>query len=188
MAIPSSAYVPIGVIVAAIIGGGITFIVTVLAKDQKTSEFRQEWIDALRNDLAEMISLFSVLSDTFRLMSKAGRTEDEIFKKLTENNDIFCKLEMVNARIKLRINPTEHKKLLNAILRLREYIGSEQKGNSKIADGLVDEMVKESQVVLKNEWNRVKRGEPLFVVTEVVSLLLLGAAFLLGVWYALGTW
>ena len=45
MDIPSPAYVAIGAIFAAIIAGGISFIIAVISKDQKTSEFRQEWIN-----------------------------------------------------------------------------------------------------------------------------------------------
>lgn|SRR6266446_644807 len=56
MNIPSSAYPAIGAVMAAIIAAGISFLVTVLAKEQKTSEFRQAWIDALRKDLSEFIA------------------------------------------------------------------------------------------------------------------------------------
>ena len=41
MDIPASAYPAIGAVTAAIIAGGISFVVTVLAKEQKISEFRQ---------------------------------------------------------------------------------------------------------------------------------------------------
>ena len=186
MTIPSSAYEPIGAIAAAIVVGGISFIISVLAKDQKTSEFRQEWIDGLRNDIAELISLFFVISDIVRIEIGVGKTKEEIIAHLTEKDEHFCKLEMVYARIKLRINPHEHIKLLSALSAIKGYFGSNQILDSKVAESLVDELVKESQMILKREWKRVKRGEPVFVATKVVSLLILITALSLGAVYARG--
>jgi hypothetical protein len=48
-------YGAIATTVAAIIAGTIAFLSTILAKEQKTSEFRQNWIDALREDIADFV-------------------------------------------------------------------------------------------------------------------------------------
>ncbi len=184
MDIPSPAYAAIGTISAAIIAGGISFISTVLAKDQKTSEFRQAWIDGLRNDIAELISLFILMTGTVQVMSRQGKTPTEIDDRLAQKDDALCKLEMVYARIKLRINPSEHIKILSALSALQTYAGSEQKHDAEVADALVDDLVKESQLVLKREWKRVKSGELAFKLTKWVSLLvLIGAVVYLGVEY-----
>jgi hypothetical protein len=39
----------------ALAGSAVTYIGLLISKESKTSEFRQEWIDALRNDIAEQI-------------------------------------------------------------------------------------------------------------------------------------
>ncbi len=185
MDIPPSAYAAIGAITAAMVAGGISFIVSVLAKDQKTSEFRQAWIDALRDDLAELISLFFVISDMVREMMRQGKEEREITTLLFEKDESFYKLEMVTARIRLRINPSEHNNLLSTIFALKAYFRSGQMLlDSKAAEVRVDELINERQLILKREWKRVKRGEQGFVATKWMSLLILVTALFLGIAYA----
>ena len=52
-AIPDAA---IGAIAAASIAGLLAFLGLIIAKENKTSEFRQAWIDSLRLDLSKLIS------------------------------------------------------------------------------------------------------------------------------------
>lgn len=184
MDIPAPAYATIGAISAAIIAGGISFLIAVLSKDQKTSEFRQAWIDGLRNEVAELISLFLVVTDTIRVMIREGKTKEQIGEHLVQKDEHFCKFEMADAKIKLRLNPKEHSKLLTALLALRKFPKSGKLLDSSAAEAVVDEVVKESQAVLKYEWKRVKRGEPVFVATKVISLIIIVGAVLLWVAYA----
>lgn len=45
----------IGAIAAASIAGLLAFLSLIIAKENKTSEFRQAWIDSLRLDLSKLI-------------------------------------------------------------------------------------------------------------------------------------
>ncbi|MDO8926861.1 MAG: hypothetical protein Q7U94_08130 [Sideroxyarcus sp.] len=180
MEIPPSAYVAVSAVVAATIAGGISFLVSVIAKDQKTSEFRQAWIDGLRDDIADMVSYFYVLSDMVRIKIREGKNPEEITAYLCEREEHFCKLEMVYARIRLRVNPNEHVGLINALAALREYFTSQQLLDSKAADTLVNELVNVSQQILKQEWKRVKQGEKIIVVTKWFSLSMLITALIIG--------
>lgn len=186
MNISSNAYPMIGAISAAFIAGGISFLMAVLSKDQKTSEFRQIWIDGLRNEIADLVSLFYVMTDLFREMVREGPTQARLNEFLNQNVEYFCKLEMAEAKIKLRLNPDEHQKLLRLIKSLHDYVRSDQLHQANDANELADNLVRESQLVLKMEWRRVKRGETVFVATKVVSLLILVTAFIVGVAYAIG--
>jgi len=51
--------VAIATVVAAVIAGLISVVALTLTKEQKTSEFRQAWIDGLRSDLADYLAAFS---------------------------------------------------------------------------------------------------------------------------------
>lgn len=117
-------------------------------------------------------------------MRREGNSEEQIREYLTRKDEHFCKWEMANARIKLRLNPKEHHKLLAALLALRELPKSRQHHDSSATDSVVDSVVNETQIVLKSEWKRVKRGEPVFVATKIISLTILVGAVLLGVAYA----
>jgi len=184
--IPAPAYATIGAISAATIAGGISFLMVVLSKDQKTSEFRQAWIDGLRSETAKLISHFLVITDIVREMRRHEKDAQEIMAYLFEKDEHFCKLEMANAKIKLRLNPTEHQELLSAIAALRKYTASKEIMDSEAADFLVEKIIQESQTVLKNEWKRVKRGEPVFIATKWISLITMLMSIILGAAYANG--
>jgi hypothetical protein len=57
---------PIATVVAALITAVISFVNLTLSKEQKTSEFRQAWIDGLRGDLAIFFSSARALCRTMQ--------------------------------------------------------------------------------------------------------------------------
>lgn len=183
MDIPAPAYATIGAISAATIAGGISFLIAVLSKDQKTSEFRQAWIDGLRSDIAEVVSLFMVLTDTVHVMAQEGKTAEQITEHLRQRDEHFCKWEMADAKVMLRLNPKEHQKLIASLIALRTTPESLMLESSAV-HALVKDVITESQTVLKAEWKRVKRGEPVFVATKVISISVIVAGLLLWVAYA----
>lgn len=48
--------IAIGAIAAALIAGLVSLLGLIISKEQKTSEFRQAWIDALRKELSAVIA------------------------------------------------------------------------------------------------------------------------------------
>ncbi|VXA81169.1 MULTISPECIES: hypothetical protein [Aeromonas] len=158
----------LGPITAAMIAGGISFIATILSKDQKTSEFRQAWIDSFRSEISELLALagtYVVMVNRFRAEKKSS---DEIIKFLSDNKDDMTKVDTLIIKTKLRLNPTEHSKLLYMINFLeKESLKQESKEHSKIIENLTNE----SQKILKMEWGRVKRGEVSFIALKWASLV-----------------
>jgi hypothetical protein len=148
---------------AALIAGAISFAVTVLAKDQKTSEFRQAWIDGLRNDVSELaggaISLFSAKD------LKANRNEDSDAYLLERHAEI-SKLDTLIFRIRMRLNPSEH----SEIIALLEFFHSDGAASKDEVNSTVSSLVEKTQALLKSEWTRVKKGEFSFRVLKFVSL------------------
>lgn len=51
----------IGAIVGALIVAVISLVSLLIAKDQNITEFRQAWIDRLRNDVADFLSYHSFM-------------------------------------------------------------------------------------------------------------------------------
>jgi hypothetical protein len=153
--------------VAAIIAGTITFISTVLSKEQKTSEFRQNWIDALRNDIAEFVGETDVFFG-YALASKHRGKPTVDF--IDESNDAVRKAAAAYYRICLRLNPDEHQTLLDALQ--RAFLLYSGKGELTVAgvDETLEKVVSISQRVLKTEWKRVKRGESPYFITKYTAL------------------
>jgi hypothetical protein len=82
-------------------------------------------------------------------------------------------------RILLRINPAEHKKLLVALQRLEaiQPLAADEQEVESAATAVTEE----AQRVLKTEWNRVKRGETVFIWTKRIAVFVMLTALAVGV-------
>lgn len=147
MAVTAAAYVG-----AAVIAASAAFIGVVIGKEQKTTEFRQDWINAQRDDLALALSL-----------AGNGRKGD-----VAKQREERVKFDEALNRIRLRENPEkeEWKYVLEALDRLRDaaFICTYE------ADTTTDSkrVIELSQKLLKTEWTRVRAGETWFKVAKWV--------------------
>lgn len=109
-------------IVAALITAALSFVNLTLTKELKTSEFRQAWVDALREDLASFFAAARAFARTAALaqMYTPGLI-DRMTLPITEEKISRLRHEAAEAfyRIKLRLNPkeTEHIELLRLLER-----------------------------------------------------------------------
>jgi hypothetical protein len=186
MDLPSTIYIGIGAVIAAIITGIISFINLVASKDQKTSEFRQQWIDGLRKDITEYLSHVDSVSCQAHLYHQIGGPEGitaDLLKDFSENVSVnMNKAAQLYHSIQLRLNVKDDRELLrdlkavNDLLRLalnnlHDYDNFKE---------LTNPVVLHSQKLLKSEWKRVKRGEPAFYITKyiVVGIILTFSIFI----------
>jgi len=90
-----------GTIIAALITAVISFLGLIISKESKVSEFRQAWIDALRAEIAAVITHARAIYYAARLNPPGNSTEWQHFRDDTvASNDAW-------AKIKLRLNPKE---------------------------------------------------------------------------------
>lgn len=169
MILPSTA---VGSILAAAIAGLVVFISTVLTKEQKTSEFRQVWIDEIRKDVSQFIAGVSEVVALY--VSNNGNAAAQ--KKFLEDNfKLLHELQMVEHRIVLRLNPTKHADLIKKITGFRPSMIAAYKGPNRkqIEDDLTSDLLSTTKSVLTCEWKRVKSGEPTFRRVKYSALFLL---------------
>lgn len=183
MSIPKHAWPWLGAVSAAVVAGSISFAIAVLTKEQKTSEFRQAWIDALREDLANYAALIDVLHDVVGHKLRHGHPLPAIQKGMLEGDlSDFKAVDVTRLRILFRLNPKEHAALIRLVNELHSRSAvSEQESPGEVSR-LIAQYSDEVQRVLKREWKRVKRGEPIFRVTKWLSLAMFGVAVGLGAW------
>lgn len=137
---------PWGAIIAALIAGFIAFIGMVITKENKVSEFRQEWIKELRANITKLYNLYG--------STKKDSSLSEEDRKNKENE-----LNEVIATIRLHLNhgkqSKNEKNLLGAIndLNLNVTLGTTS------LTSLFDNLTEKAHLVLKEEWERVKVGE-----------------------------
>lgn len=153
----------VGGVVVALIAGFVSLVVSILTKDQKTSEFRQAWIDSLRNDVAELAGHLQAIID-IALDKIEGGVEDANDVYHGKHSE-FIRMEVCIVRIKLRLNPDEHQ----IILHLLDQLHSDDGGVKETINQLKS-LIEEVQPVLKSEWVRVKKGELSYRLLKWLSL------------------
>lgn len=173
----------IGPIVAALIAALITFVITVLAKENKTSEFRQAWIESMRNDVSELLGEFNILEGVFDVAIDFSLDEEEVNKQINDfwklHQKDYAKIDLLCNRIVLRLNPKEHAELIQKLSKLEGSVGD---GHKKSAE-MSRELVRDFALLFKTEWNRVKEGETVFRRMKYGAILVfaVGGAMLAGV-------
>lgn len=151
-------------VLAAFIAGIVSLTSTVIAKEQKVSEFRQAWIDALREDCSEFLTLN--IHATHLVLSKAN--SEEI-------NSVMLKISKLLNRITLRLNSKDDKDFIDKINKMSAMHDNSNSGNfnKKASLSLIVELTTNSHTILNTEWKRVKRGELLnrFVIASGKMLI-----------------
>lgn len=186
----------------------IPLLASILLKEGKISEFRQSWIDGLRENIAEFYANAKALKSLSFDYSKESKTERLKILE-AEASTILINLDKQKGLIELRLNPDDA-----SCKRLKETLGKFKDANDKIGAALratdealnaqnnlvtpgyiksalassmpkymktydeytvlvnlLDrELIERAQGALKNEWVRVKRGEPIFRATWVILL------------------
>jgi len=166
MPIPDAA---IGPIFAAMIAALAVFISTVLSKEQKTSEFRQAWIDELRKDVAQYVS--GTIEFAALFSQKKRKLEGIDF--LAENFDAIRDLQSIEYRIIFRLNPIKHASLISKIKGLRlQMISLYEQGttNNELEEAITGAITDDCKIILKSEWERVKKGESGFRLVKWAAM------------------
>jgi hypothetical protein len=173
-----------GIMFAAIVGGFFSFVSLVSSKEQKVSEFRQEWINGLRDDLSVFFSSARALCRTMQETRSPNTTDDDIQDfKFGKEKIGHMRLAGADAlyRIKLRLNKNEpeHKKLqclLETAIKIQNRINIDKGLDYTDALDAIERASDYSQDILKSEWERVKNGEPTYRYSKyfAIAVLFLG--------------
>jgi hypothetical protein len=173
--------VALGAIGASIVAATISLVGLTVTKEQKISELRQAWIDSLRSELSELIAHAHGIHGA---SSAQFTTRIELWKAVKEN---FEGINRVSASIELRLNPAEatSQTILACVKELEVLIASDAPINFVAMQAIERRLVSASQSFLKDEWKRVKRGEPTYRFAKLLSWVglaaLIGTLLLVGV-------
>lgn len=182
IALSTESLVALTTIVAAGLAALASFVSLVNQKEQKTSEFRQAWIDSLRVDLAQFLGEVETLSlQTSDFMERGSPNRAEFLAQVSGQ---YSTLRGLLSRIILRLNPDEHHDLEVVLVELGEALHAEPI-HIAVVQKLRESTLRESRSILKSEWVRVKRGEPAYQVTKVVTAA--AAVLLAGLFFTCAT-
>lgn len=156
----------LGAVIAAVITSTLAFVGIMVGKDQKTSEFRQAWIEGLRTDVSEYLSAaWSIWREV-----KHGDANKPMWERVRDHATEEARLATrINLRLNFREQPS--KDLDDKIKALTKSIQGWQATSFEDIKTASDEVEKATSIILKTEWERVKRGELGYFITKWLVLL-----------------
>lgn len=128
-------------ILVAVITATAGWLALVLTKELKVSEFRQKWVDELRQDIAILVANSQLLS------TKEEGTNTAELKELLH----------ITQRIKYRLNPDDTEGLIDYIDELTSLIVNSKGICKPQIEPLIENINETSHTILKTEWERVKK-------------------------------
>lgn len=180
-AIPQYLWVPLGAVTAAFVTGIFSYLALVISKENKVSELRQEWIDELRKELAEFFA--SVIAVEYKIRTLSAVYHPNKIPPAEQDKAIFEPYLMGLIAINRALQRLHTEGKTNAqsaavvaeIEKIRRLFLE-----NKFREGRdhVDATRSVAQVLLKSEWERVKKGEPTFYWSKRAFGAVLTVSFL----------
>lgn len=166
--------ISIGAIGAALIAGIVSLLGLIISKEQKTSEFRQTWVDSLRSEITSYPTSFNAIADAL-LVTYANQND-----KVAALSPLYSKFNEAGYAITLRLNPDEDRSraVLSCMKRFNILAANESDMVPAKIKPIEIDLLSASKEQLKYEWKRVKRGEPTFWITKIIAALVIVAALL----------
>lgn len=174
MDIPDKAWIPLGAITATLIAGLISFVNVLIAKDEKITAFRQEWINSVRVEIARMVAFASTISSLRHVIDakqeKANSRDDALIEMGAVLKTQTMQFNECRNRVRLYLNPIENKELVKNIESLHSASKISSDVDHQQLKELCENVLAETAAILKTEWIRVKRGERSYVIMKRVVL------------------
>lgn len=109
----------VGGVLVALVAGCFSYLNLVVSKEQKISEFRDRWINSLRDEIAAYVAGMSHLASTFSLFKQskkpAAPSASERLTFISANAALYEQVRNSATRIVLRINPNDPDDSLRAL-------------------------------------------------------------------------
>ena len=148
-------------IIVALIAVLASFLGLIISKEHTISEFRQKWIDEIRDDIASLIGNLTQYHISWMIQDKKAKKITFLAENTSLINDTFGLLR----RIQLRLNPIKDKSLIDKLLEIEKVMVSPEKlDEDECFQKLTDGLLSQSHEMLKTEWDKVKSGEPIFYI------------------------
>jgi hypothetical protein len=166
--------VAIGAFSGALITGLVTLLALIISKEQKISEFRQAWIDALRTEVSLLIAHANSIANARSALNKSSS------EAWGASQSDFIALNQATAEIRMRLNSNEQEAgaILSKILEIEYLFMSKSSVEVGKLNKLEKELVELVRILLKSEWRRVQRGEPVYQFTKNIVVFILGMSVL----------
>jgi hypothetical protein len=154
-----SAYITI---LVAFVAGAFSLLNLTVSKENKISDFRQAWIDALRDDIATFVA------QSQWIYTQVGEhvygNNPDYANYLASVKDTMMAMNQASTRVKLRLREEERnpKALMEGMKKLQDYLERPPTSRDALSEAFRDssrEVEIYAALILREEWSVVKTGE-----------------------------
>ncbi|MBE9489652.1 MAG: hypothetical protein IMY67_05110 [Bacteroidetes bacterium] len=168
--IETTIIIAMAAVLAAFVTGILSLVNLIISKDIKISELRQNWINSLREEVSSFIATANSVSAEWKC--HPDKTDGVNF--ISKNIELIHKLDTLSHKIRLRLNPKEHEDTITLVNDIERLLSSPvQINNSNNLMLYFEKLNTQTQNILKEEWKRVKSGEPSYKILKVTSIIFL---------------
>ena len=163
-----------GAILAALIAGLVSLLGLIISKEQKISEFRQAWIDGLRENVALVITHIEAIRGAMHAARPAQASwQDRKEHFVAINEAITC--------VRLRLDSFEpsSRELLSSLTELEDIAQAGDIATSQLVGPAIDKLTERCRLVMQEEWKRVRDGELTYRLARLGSVTAVGIALAL---------
>ncbi|MBV7469888.1 hypothetical protein [Aeromonas sp. sif0611] len=173
-----NAIILLGAMFAALVAGFFAFMNLIASKENKTSEFRQDWINSLRDSISCYVSSLTYLSTLYKHHAERTGEKKDKFEMARDVEEIYSKVNESYNDIIFRINDSEKNKegkqlndtFLAALKKTRDHYNKNELSEARTA---CDDVRNTAKPLLKFEWKRVKNGEMNYRISKYFSIFVL---------------
>jgi len=168
---------------AAIVAGFFSFVNLISSKENKVSEFRQDWINSLRSSISQYIASLFYLSTLYKHYLEKDAAKRDKFEMTKGIEQIYSKVNVAYNDIIFRINDNEifekAKKINSDFLAALEKTREQFNKNEflEVRESCFD-LRNKTKPLLKSEWERVKNGERSFRFSKYFAVIILVFGFI----------
>lgn len=178
----SALFASMATVVAAFVAGAFSLSNLIVSKESKVSEFRQAWIDCLRDELTTLFKstrmmVRAVQEDRNPVGGENARKyrfpEEKIVETRSEAAEMHHKI-----RLRLNAGQADHYELIRLLAAMmtaqQKYLDNEISADHVV--NCIERASEQAAAVLKREWETVKLGEPAYRKAVSNSKWILGVA------------
>lgn len=167
-------------LVAAFIAALVSLVTLVNTKEQKTTEFRQAWINSLRAEAAKFASQARYIAGAIH---NAKRFDPNCFSRDSKAYEAYAEnrkeIAVAYYLISLHFKPDDldFQRLAQLMDKVLNALGRPERVTFEEINSSLRRMTEEVRTLLKEEWERVKAGEAPYKWTKRVAIVLMLVLF-----------
>ena len=159
----------------ALLAAVISLLGLIISKENRVSDFRQDWINTLRAEIASLIGrAYDLNRARVSPSTRPGRPHE------SDRTDLLH-MELALAKIDLLLKP-EDESIVKKAKAIVDALSTSGPVDEEQLTELVNKLRNESKRYMKEEWEVVKKGERVFQVAKFSALILVAAMIIALIW------